>query len=544
MSGDSTSGQSTVDRAYVRKSSGLIRAIPARSALIANLVGIGIVVNIFWVAFASAIYPNADLVATVPISFLLSILVAYVYWVLSSAMPRTGGDYIYVGRIFHPLLGFMVNAMFVGIMVTFAGPFAGPFFTGDVMPMLLGDLASATKNSYFTSLIPWTQTAAAQFEIGVIIVTIVLLIMLLPVKWIVRTIVGIFGACAVVYVLFMALLLSSSNSAFVSSFNANSGTTVAAVIAAAQKAGVNSTVTLAGTFIGIVYTMLSFIGYANSAYFAGEVSGTPKRSQGIAIMLAPIIFAVLTYFLYFMIYNVFGRDFLVASSSLATSTNSTVSSSWYNYAAALPSPAYLVSFLSSNVFLTAAIPIGLMLTFIGFVIVYFFIPVRNIFAWAFDRVIPTKFADVTGGGVPWVAVIFWGAVAYLSLYLATYTTVFGYLAYTNFGWWIAVAIVMVAAAIFPFWKKEMFNSAPSNVTKKIGPVPLITILGVIGIGLSLFVSYATILPSYTGAPINAVDIASILLIFVIALVVYLISYSYHKRKGVPVDLIGKELPPV
>jgi APA family basic amino acid/polyamine antiporter len=527
------------DRVYVRKSSGLIRAISPGSALIANLVGIGIIVNIFWVAFASALYPNADLVATVPISFLMSILVAYVYWVLASAMPRTGGDYVYVGRIIHPGLGFMVNAMFVGIMITFAGPFAGPFFTGIVLPMLLGDLASATKNPYFTNLISLTTSPFVQFEIGVVIVTVVLLIMLLPVKWVFRTVVGLFGASAVVYVLFMGLLLSSSNSAFVSSFNANSGTTVSAVIAAAHNAGVNTDVTLSGTFIGIVYTMLSFIGYANSAYFAGEVSGAPKRSQGIAIMLSPIIFAVLTYFLYYEIYNVFGRTFLVASSSLAATSNT----AWTNYTSILPSPAYLVSYLSNNVFLTAAVPIGLMITFIGFVIVYYLIPVRNIFAWSFDRVIPAKFAAVTDKGVPWVAVLFWGAVAYLSLYLATFTTVFNYLAYTNFGWWIAVAIVMFAATIFPYRKKDLYNSAPSNVRTKLGPVPLISILGAIGIGLSLFVSYATILPSYTGAPLNPVYIASILLIFVIAFIIYIVSYFYHKSRGVPVDLIAKELPP-
>jgi basic amino acid/polyamine antiporter, APA family len=170
--------------------------------------------------------------------------------------------------------------------------------------------------------------------------------------------------------------------------------------------------------------------------------------------------------------------------------------------------------------------------------------VRNIFAWSFDRVIPAKFADVTRTGVPWVSVLFWGAIAYLSLYLATYTTIFDYLAYTNFGWWVAVAIVMFAAAIFPFRKKDLFKSAPSNVTKKIGPVPLITILAAVGIGLSLFVSYATILPSYTGFAVNTTDIVSILLIFVLAFIVYVISYYYHKHKGVPVELIAKELPPV
>ena len=541
MSNDNSNGNKNDGaNVYVRKSSGLVRAISSRNALIANLVGIGIVVNLFWVAFASAIYPNADLVATVPISLLLSLVVAYVYWLLASAMPRTGGDFVYVGRILHPGLGFMVNAMFVGIMVTWAGVFPGPFFGGSVLPMFFANLASATGNSYWSSAAAWAATQNAEFLVGAIIVTAVILIMFLPVKWIFRAIVGVFVISAIVYVIYIAMLLPVSNATFVSGFDAKSGTNVTSVISAASKAGVVSTVTLGGTFIGIVYTMLSFIGYQNSAYFAGEVSGEPRKSQGIAIMIAPLIFAALTYVLYYETYAVFGRDFLVASSSLAATANS----AWTNYAPVLPSPAYLVSFIYSNPILVAAIPFGLLITFIGFAITYFFIPIRNIFAWAFDRVIPTKFAEVKGNGVPWIAVLFWGAIAYISLWISVYTTIFNYLAYTNFGWWIAVAIVMVAATVFPFRKKDIYNSAPSIVRKEIGRIPVISIVGVIGIILSVFTAYSTILPSYTGAPLNPTYIASILLIFLIAFIVYIASYLYHKSKGVPVELVSKELPPV
>ncbi|MEM3803851.1 MAG: hypothetical protein QXX17_05510, partial [Conexivisphaerales archaeon] len=297
--------------------------------------------------------------------------------------------------------------------------------------------------------------------------------------------------------------------------------------------------TLGGTLTGIVYTMLSYIGYANSAYFAGEVKGNPARSQGIAIPLSTAIFAVIIYILYTQIYRVFGHDFLVAASSLATSG----SSSWYNYANSLPSPAYLISFISHNPYFVAAVPLGLALTFFGFAIVYFFIPVRNIFAWAFDRIIPLKFSDVTKSGVPYLAIAFYGAIAYISLYLTVYTPVFGYLAYSNFGWWLAVAIVMFSAAIFPFRRKELFETSPSIVKKRLAGVPLITILGVVAGLLSLFVSYSTILPSFTGIELNPVYVASMLIIFLIAVIIYAISHFYHKAKGLPLDLISKELPP-
>lgn len=537
MSEESSSAAAPESSFYVRKSSGLIRSISARSALLSNLIGMGILVNIFWVVYASALYPNADLPTTVFFGLLLNLLVAFVYWMLATAMPRTGGDYIYVSRIIHPVIGFMVNAMFVAIMISWAGLFP-QLIAGQAFQMVFANLGAVTGNSYYSGVATWLTTQNGQFIVGAGIVTLVILLVLLPVKWLFRVIVGLFAVQAVIYVWFIGALVTVSHTAFVSGF-AQSGTTVSTILGAAQSSGVAWNITLGGTFVGVVYTMLSYIGYANSAYFAGEVKGDPGRSQGIAIVLSTVIFAVVIFVLYELIYSVFGHDFLVASSYLATSG----SSSWSNYAAALPSPAYLVSFISKDPWFVAAVPFGLALTFIGFAIVYFFIPIRNIFAWAFDRVIPVRFADVDKRGVPCVAILFYGAIAYISLYITVYTSIFMYLAYSNFGWWIAVAIVMFAAAIFPYRRKELFGSAPGMVRRRIGGLPVLSIVGVAGGLLSLFVSYDTILPAYTGIELNPVYVASLLLVFLLAIVIYLISHYYHKSKGMPLSVISQELPP-
>jgi amino acid transporter len=537
-------GEGAAPTLYVRKSSGLIRAISARDALISNIVGMGILVNLFWVVYASALYPNADLPSTVFIGLLLNLLVAAVYWLLATAMPRTGGDYIYVSRIVHPALGFMTNAMFVALMISWAGLFP-QLIAAQALPMMFYNLASTTGNAGYADIASWLGTQTGQFIVGFIIVTIVIALMFLPVKWLFRVVVAIFGLQAAIYVWFIAALLPVSHDAFLAAFSSKAGISAEQILNAAKNgAGVDWTITSEGTFVGIVYTMLSYIGYANSAYFAGEVSGDPRRSQGLAIVFSTIIFSVIIYVLYTVVYAVFGHDFLVAASTLATTGNSTLASYWWDHASALPSPAYLISFVTSSPALAAAVPLGLALTFFGFAVVYFFVPIRNIFAWAFDRIVPAKLAEVNRRGVPWVAVLFYGLIAYISLYLTVYTPVFSYLAYSNFGWWLAVALVMFSAAAFPFRRRELYQSSPALVRKQLGPVPLITLLGIVGGALSLFVSYFTLLPSFTGAPLNPVYVASMLIIFAIALVVYAISYAYHRAKGVPIELAAKELPPV
>jgi amino acid transporter len=521
---------------YVRKSSGLTRNVSANDAFIANLVGMGILVNAFWIVYASASYPNADLTATVFTAVVVNLVVAYVYWMLATAMPRTGGDYVWVGRIIHPSIAFMENIVFVVIMITWAGLF--PYLAiSTKLPMLFTNLAITTGNQSYAGIATALGDPNTIFILSAVMVTFVVATMFLPVKQMFRLLIILFGIQAVIFVIFIGMMASTSHAAFVAGFNAKSGTTVDAVIkSGTDMIGAPITFTSEATLVGLVYTMLSFIGYANSAYFAGEVKGDPRKSQGLAIFVSPIIFAVLIYVLYAYMYNVFGHDFLVASATLFVNGKSPLPT--------IPSPAYLISYITNNPTLAFLVPFGLFLNDLGFSIVYFFVPTRNIFAYSFDRVLPARFATVNKRGVPYYAVILYAIIAYFSVYVTVYQTWFSYLYYANFGWWIAAAIVMFAATIFPFRRKDIFDSSPKIVRYKLGPVPLLTIVAGVGIVLSLFISYSTILPAFAGFPINPIYVASMLFVMVAGLIIYAISYLYQRSRGVPMDLANKELPPI
>jgi len=521
---------------YVRKSSGLTRNVSSSDAFFANLVAMGILVNLFWIVFASASYPGADLTATVFTGLVINLLVAYVYWMLATAMPRTGGDYVWVGRIIHPSIAFMANALFVVLMITWVGVF--PYYNGAFnLQMLFTNLAITTGNQSYAAVATALTNSNNIFIVAVVTVTLIVLTMFLSVKNIFRIVIALFAIQAVIYVIFMGMMLTTNHAAFVAGFNAKSGTTVDTIVSSGTKLlGSPITFTAGETAIGLVYTMTSYIGYANSAYFAGEVKGDPRRSQGIAIFVSPIIFAFLIYFLYAAVYNVFGHDFLVASSVLWVNGQSPLPS--------MPSPAYLISYITNNPILAILVPLALVLNNFGFGMTYFFVPTRNIFAWAFDRVIPVQFANVNKRGVPYYAVGLFAIIAYFSAYVNTYTSWFSYLYYANFGWWIAVAIVMFAAAIFPFRRKDIFSSSPKIVTYRVGPIPVLTIVGILGIFGSLFISYSTILPSFNGFPINPLYVVSFVFVMIAALVIYAISYFYQKTRGIPMDLAMKELPPM
>ena len=524
---------------YVRQSSGLVRTVSARTALLANLVGMGIIVNFFWITEASAFYPNANLITTVGIGVLINVAVGYVYWMLASAMPRSGGDYIFVGRIFHPSIGLGVNLLFSVVFVTWAGLFA--YFTAYyALPTMLaaytlaggstGALSAATTflgtatNGWLTNSVFW---------VGLLVLLLVFAVSFLPTKWIFRVSVALFAGSAIIFVLMIGILLATPQSTFAADFNSNPiyGTSYQSLVQ-------NAPITTTGTFFGVVYTMLSFIGYANSSYYGGEIRGNPTRAQGLAIFGAPILFAALIGGLYAVSYYTFGRGFLIGLSSAYFGAPGT----------AWPGPLYLAAYIVHNPLLAAFLSFGLVLTFFGFSLIYFVLPTRNLFAWSFDRVLPSFFTKVTRNGVPWVAVLTLAIGAFISLVIQTfYPTYFDYatLGYSNFGFWFAVGIVCLAGALFPFIRKRMFAQAPAIVRARLGPVPVLTIVGVAAFAASWFVSYAASTGNYLGitSGYSVNDLLFLPIVFVLGIVIYFVSYAIQRSRGVPVDLISKELPP-
>jgi basic amino acid/polyamine antiporter, APA family len=530
---------------YVRQTSGLVRTVGPRAALLANLVGMGIIVNFFWVVFASAGYPNANLITTVGIGVLINLGVGYVYWMLASAMPRSGGDYVFLGRIFHPSIGLGTNLLFTVVFVTWAGYFA--YYTAVFgIPTML---ASFTVAGGSAQALTWSNTLLTGsafslvghpvtyvYLVAFVVLLLVILVSFLPTRWIFRISIGIFAVSALIYVIMMVVMLTTPQATFATDWNNANGSGAYQTLAN-SAAGSASTITLAGTFLGIVYTMLSFVGYANSSYYGGEIRGNPIRTQGLAIFAAPLIFAGIIGALYAATYYTFGRLFLIgASQSYVSGTFS---------APALPSPLFLAAYIVHNPWLAAFLSFGLVLTFFGFSLIYFIIPTRNLFAWSFDRVLPAFLTRVSRNGVPYVAVIVLAIASWISLYVATYTSLFSYLSYSNFGFWLAVGLVCLGGALFPFLRPQLFRKAPRIVQARVGSVPILTIVGVASWIGSWFVSYAASTAQFVEPPgaYNVYYLLFLPIVFVIGIIGYWIAYAIQRARGIPMDLINKELPP-
>jgi basic amino acid/polyamine antiporter, APA family len=100
---------------------------------------------------------------------------------------------------------------------------------------------------------------------------------------------------------------------------------------------------------------------------------------------------------------------------------------------------------------------------------------------------------------------------------------------------------VVAAALFPYLKREMYNSTP--IAKyKIGPIPIISLCAVIFLAFVVFVD----VQAFRAPELGLNGSPGLIFIggtYVIAATVYLTSKIYRKRKdNLDLSLVYQELP--
>jgi len=498
----------------------------------------GIMGPMLYVWFAVLTAPNADIPLTTFLGLAIVLMVGFVYWMFSTSMPRTGGDYVWVSRVLHPYLGFLESSMILFVMIS-------SFVAYDIVlavqygfSYMFINFGFLAKDAGLVTIGTNLMTDKTQLLlVSLAISALVIGVMLLPIKRVVNVLVGGFFVMLAIFAVYIGLLLVNGNAGFISNFNAASGTTYGDVLATMTPGAFNYT--LDGTlFLGLVFVMLSYIGLVNSSYFAGEVSGNPFKSQGIAIFGSPLIYGAFLFTIYFTQFTVYGHDFLAAAAGPGASLLPVPGAGY-------PSGVFLVNFLTTNPWIAALVAFGMGLQLVMWSMAFYLAPTRYIFSWSFDRILPLGLSKTSKKGVPYYAVLLYGLVTVAFVFLTIFTTIGAFYIYAIFGFYFSTTIVLIAGALFPFRRKEIFESSHRYVKAKVGPVPVITIVGLVGAIFTAITMVSVVLPAYTHqAQFDFVAFSPIILMLFFATFVYWGSYFYQKSHGLPVELVGKQIPPL
>src|SRR5688500_3423663 len=97
----------TTPEIFTRKASGLVRVMSPYSAFVYNILTMGLIFPWTYL-WAPGALPGGQLVWGILLAMLIEIPIAYVYVWLSTALPRSGGDYVFQSRVFGGGVAFTV----------------------------------------------------------------------------------------------------------------------------------------------------------------------------------------------------------------------------------------------------------------------------------------------------------------------------------------------------------------------------------------------------------------------------------------------------
>jgi amino acid transporter len=169
---------------------------------------------------------------------------------------------------------------------------------------------------------------------------------------------------------------------------------------------------------------------------------------------------------------------------------------------------------------------------------------RVVFALSFDRLLPTKFADVhEGTRAPLYALAFVTVALVGWQVLGTYTgwqTLFRNLILVVY---VIFVIGLTAAALLPYRRRDLYDASPQILRGRWLGLPRITLVS--GVAALLFAFLAYLLatkPAYYGS-YGWNSILTLVITGTLGGVLYAASRWWHRRRGLDLSMAMRELPP-
>jgi APA family basic amino acid/polyamine antiporter len=524
---------------FAREATGLLKEFSALDALALAISNIGLTYYFDPVTFYLGAYPQANIMVTTAIGLILVLPMVLLFALMTIAMPRTGGDYVWVSRTLFPSIGFIASFANTMLWLTFVGE----EFTVAVQwgaSAWFYQLGLLYNNPNYIAIGKYLTGADPAFWLGVVGILICGAIVLYSTRltrlicryW---TFWGFLVGCV-----FIVAILATGPSVFKANFNALSGANYDQVIQDGQAAGAYAgipPILSSASLYGGALRMLAIIGFNSSVYFSGELKNV-RRSQFIGQIGATLLFVFFITLVVSTMYLGMGPSFANAMAILWFS-----GSSKFPWVTA-PQTAGTSIFWVPNPILASIFSWTYILSAVVISIAILFAYTRNLFAWSFDRVMPTMLADVnskTGTPVKATAVMIIISMFYAAVTAYAYGIVGTVLSYSTAGIILVYMIIAIAGIVFPYRRRDLFEMCHPTVRIKILGIPLLSILGVLSFVAGLITEWAILLPA--GFNFVTIMFTGVLPTFILGAIIYGIIWALRRREGISLDFVGKVIPP-
>ena len=532
----------TPTRVYSRNATGLVREVRLLDQVVYNLGSVTPLTSALAVGlFTIAAFPRMNIYLALLVPAIASIPLWITWSLLTATFPKTGGDYVFNSRILHPAVGFGVNLGFLFANVLTAAFAAGFLAELALNPSLL-IIGTVTEND---TIAGWADTFSVDNSTGVFITSALCIIFVCTLAAIrsrlllrvMTVMVMIFAVGAIVDII---ILFATSNESFARTFDSYAGTGAYAQVVEAgsgqglypSEGGHSTSNTLGAMFVWVGFSI--FVVYG--AYIAGEVRRAGDRKRMLtSIVGSGVLQTVFLLISIIAFYGAVGENFAIS----AVAGNQEVGIASFPYYAALATGSPVIAVIVALAFLLWAIPT--LNVFMGVI-------QRGVFVYSFERLLPSAVSRVNARThTPLVAVAIMGALTLIATAFFAYNANFSVaLTLAILPGFVAMFVVAISAVVMPFRRRDLYAGSPADW--RVAGIPVLPVCGFLSaiviaffIALPFFFQDELGLTSRSWLP-EATAIAPIA-VLLLGIVWWLIARSYHRRRGVDLDLLYRTIPP-
>ena len=547
---------------FARRATGLVREIGFSTAVIlaiANVVGLGWQKRVFQAAGAAPV-PRAEwflgihpMVLAFLIVGILMLLSVYTFAVLSAAMPRSGGGYIFMTRILGPGFGFVATVMeFLSVAVSY-GLIAVATYEAT---LIFGGLAGVDTSALAK---PWIMTL-----LGVVVIVIFSGLAMRGTRMTGQLLHITFWIPAAILVLVYILFITANPTSMEAGVMTLTGSaSIEYTKAAVDTQGLVSTGYWNSVFTAMFFAYWAYIGYAAASFVAGEVKeahrSMPKAlfTSGILIVVIYLSISMLLARAGGMIGQYGGFSFIDAVAWMAQGGGDFGAAGLKSVGSWMPVFAGIQAYGLNPLFGRL---VGWLLLVFGMLWVANDIPPfiltcsRMVFAMAFDRVLPEGLAKVsekwhapTNAIIATSATALLGVVAESDLFakvpgVGTILSSSGAVVATDLWDILFFTGVALACALFPTRLPEIYGRSAYRQSKT-----FVQVLGWVAVAVNVILGLLLIIhpnaygfgPGNWGSPNFWFTVALI----VVSTVLYKWGRARAKNRGADVTTIFAEIPP-
>jgi basic amino acid/polyamine antiporter, APA family len=543
--------EAVAPQVFTRRASGLVRVMSPYSAFIYNILTMGIIFPWTYL-WAPTAFQGSNLVLGIVFAFIFELPIALAYAWLATALPRSGGDYVFQSRVFGGGFGFtVVFAFFVVWILQWVALSGWLLATLGIAPTFIG-LGVTTGVGAFTDIGTWAAGTTGVIVISIANALLALVLLVSGFRNYVRFQYVMWYAILISFGIVLLLFLMNDPASATTKLDSFAGQVdgvqgfFATARAAAADAGVNFSPPfwLFGTLMvaPIAWTSLQWATY--SVEQGGEIKNAHVFRNQLFILVGSLAAtAALLIVLALAMQKGIGNDgILVASSGYWLANGSALIGGNYLF------PNMIAMGLTGSWIVVLLIGVGFILNSFQIVCNCYIGTTRIMVAQGLDGLLPDWFARVHPR---WKTPV----NAHVAYFIAAIPVIwaFNYVGDWATKWALGVTFAngavmtlsALAAALLPYRAKQVYDASP-GARYMLGGVPLVTVLGVLGFLLGGFMVASFLFVKDLGLAYSVYGWFPYLIVLgtaLLGLVVYFVMRQVRAGAGLKVEYAFREIPP-